>query len=163
MKKQRILATILLLFVSICTLAGCGGGKEPSVTTGAEVGTTSSSSAPAESATTAATTDSEVGTTSSSSASAESATTLPTDLTFDGYEFVIAGERGFALNTFFVTRATNALENRLLRAYEGLEDELDVVINFVDANSTRPSQTPLRARRRETLSTSAISTGYPSP
>jgi len=120
MKKQRILATVLLLFVSICTLAGCGGGKEPAATTSSEVGTTSSSSAPTESATT------------TTEATTAATTTLPTDLTFDGYEFIIVGERGFALNTFFVTRATNALENRLLRAYEGLEDELDIVITFMD-------------------------------
>ena len=120
MKKQRILATVLLLFVSICTLAGCGGGKEPAATT---VATTTAPDTTVATTTAVATT---VATTT------EATTTLPTDLTFDGYEFVIAGERGFALNTFFVTRAKNALENRLLRAYEALEDELDIVITFMD-------------------------------
>ena len=122
MKKKSIAIIMALIAVILCvTLAACGGEKKPAETTAAQTtaGTTAADTTAAD-------------TTAADTTAAD--TTAPEIKTFDGYEFSIAGERGNGGNTFFVTAPANALENQLVRAYESLEDELDIVISFVDAN-----------------------------
>ena len=121
MKTTKKVLQILLPLVLLMTLLASCGGKEdiPWQKTTAKTSATTKSTPRAT--TTAATT--------------EATTTPPTDLTFGGYEFIIAGERGHGENTFFVTSATDAMTNQLIRAYEALEAELDIVITFVNLDS----------------------------
>ncbi|MBR6740117.1 MAG: extracellular solute-binding protein [Clostridia bacterium] len=114
---KKVLQILLPLVLLLTVLASCGGKEEiPWQKTTAKTSATTKSTPRAE--TTAATT---------------AATTPPTEMTFDGYEFIIAGERGNNVGTFFVTSATNAMTNQLIRTYEALEDEHDIVITFADA------------------------------
>ncbi len=114
---KKVLQILLPIILLLTLLASCGGKEEiPWQKTTAKTSATTKSTPRAT--TTAATTE---------------ATTPPTDMTFDGYEFIIAGERGHSVGTFFVTSATNSMTNQLIRTYEALEDELDIVITFADA------------------------------
>ncbi len=120
MKTTKKVLQILLPLVLLLTLLASCGGKEDIPWQK----TTAKTSATTKSTPRATTTE----------ATTTAATTPPTDLTFDGYEFVIAGERGTSGNTFFVTAATDAMTNQLIRTYEALEEELDIVITFADAS-----------------------------
>ncbi len=118
MRKTRLFALIIAVLMLVSMLAACGGDKGPAEATAAQ--------------TTAGTTAADTTAADTTAADTTAGTTAPEIKTFDGYEFIIAGARGTSGNTFFVTSATSALTNQLIRAYEDLEDKLDIVITFAD-------------------------------